>query len=80
MTLDPDEIEAWQPGDIVIWGNDKHIGIVSERRNAKGQAYVIHNSGQPFREEDALTHGTITGHYRFDASLIDADVLVAWHE
>lgn len=80
LTLDPDEIDVWQPGDIVIWGADKHIGIVSDRRNAKGQAYVIHNAGQPFREEDALTHAEITGHYRFDASRIDGDVLVAWQE
>ncbi len=80
LTLDPDEIGEWQPGDIVIWGADKHIGIVSDRRNRQGQAYVIHNSGQPFREEDALTHGEITGHYRFDASRIDDIVLIPWHE
>ena len=80
LTLDPDEINEWQPGDIVIWGADTHIGIVSDRRNAKGQAYVIHNAGQPFREEDALTHAEITGHYRFDASRIDGDVLMAWPE
>jgi len=80
LTLDPDEIGAWQPGDIVIWGEDTHIGVVSDRRNSQGQAFVIHNSGQPIREEDALTHGEITGHYRFDASRIDPDVLVAWHE
>ncbi len=80
LSLDPDEIDAWQPGDIVIWGDDKHIGIVSDKRNSAGQAYVIHNAGQPRREEDALTHWDITGHYRFDASRIDPDVLVAWHE
>lgn len=80
LTLDPDEIGEWQPGDIVIWGADTHIGIVSDRRNATGRAYVIHNAGQPFREEDALTHAEITGHYRFDASRIDEDVLMAWQE
>ena len=80
LTLDPGEIDAWQPGDIVIWGADKHIGIVSNRRNHNGRAYVIHNAGQLRREEDALMHGEITGHYRFDASRIDPDVLVAWQE
>lgn len=80
LSLDPDDTAAWQPGDIVIWGADKHIGIVSDRRNAKGHAFVIHNSGQPFREQDALTHGEVTGHFRFDASLIDRDVLAAWRE
>lgn len=65
LTLDPDDIEAWQPGDIVIY-DCSHIAIISEKRNSKGWAYIIHNSGQPVREEDALTRYTISGHYRFD--------------
>ncbi len=78
LTLDIDAIGEWQPGDIVIFGDNKHIGIVSDKRNSKGQTYIIHNGGQPNREEDYLKRGQITGHYRFDASLIPEDVLVAW--
>lgn len=71
LTLDPYEIEQWQPGDIVIFGkNYKHIGIISDKRNKSGIPFIIHNSGQPSREEDALIqwHNDqgITGHYRFD--------------
>lgn len=76
LTLDIDEVDQWQPGDIVIFGADKHIGIVSDKRNRKGQTYIIHNGGQPVREEDMLWRGEVTGHYRFDASLVDPDVLV----
>jgi len=78
LTTDITAIEAWQAGDIVIFGRDQHIGIVSDRRNAAGQPYIIHNSGQPLREEDYLPRSNVTGHYRFDASLIEAEVLAAW--
>lgn len=78
FTTDINEIEEWQPGDIVIFGNDKHIGIVSDKRNKDGQTYIIHNGGQPNREEDYLKRGTVTGHYRFDASLVDSDKLIEW--
>lgn len=80
LTLDPVKIEEWQAGDIIIWGETKHIGIVSDKRNCDGQVYVLHNAGQPNREEDALTRMNITGHYRFDASLIDENFLVCWYE
>lgn len=80
LTLDTADIAQWQPGDIVIFGNDKHIGIVSDKRNIKGQPYIIHNGGQPNREEDYFERGTVTGHYRFDASKIDGSVLIEWKE
>ena len=80
LTLDYNKIEEWQPGDIVIFGNSKHIGIISDRRNEKGIPYVIHNGGQLEREQDYLKKDEITGHYRFDASLIPDEVLIAWHE
>jgi uncharacterized protein YijF (DUF1287 family) len=80
LTLDIDDIEEWQPGDIVIFGDNKHIGIVSDKRNSKGQTYIIHNGGQPNREEDYLKRGVVTGHYRFDASLVPEEILVAWGE
>lgn len=52
LTLDINRIEEWQPGDIVVFGNEEHIGVASDKRNSKGQTYIIHNGGQPNREED----------------------------
>ncbi len=65
LTLDTAAIEEWQAGDIIIFGADKHIGIVSDRRNKNGRPYIIHNGGQPAREEDYLARGKVSGHYRF---------------
>lgn len=80
LTLDTTEIDQWQPGDIVIFGNDKHIGIISDKRNREGIPYVIHNGGQPKREEDYFKRGEVTGHYRFDASAIAEKDLIAWQD
>ena len=80
LTLDTAKIDEWQPGDIVIFGNDKHIGIVSDKRTRDGKTYIIHNGGQPMREENFLKRGEVTGHYRFDAEKIDESVLIAWQE
>lgn len=70
LTLDPYDIEEWQPGDIVIYGEQYvHIAIISDKRNKDGVPYIIHNGGQPVREENMLVKYTlwqpITGHYRF---------------
>lgn len=75
LTTDTLQIEEWQPGDIVTYGSD-HIGIVSDRRNADGVPYLIHNAGQAKREEDALKSSKISGHYRFDASMLDESDLI----
>lgn len=79
LTENPKEIAEWQPGDIVVF-EDKHIGIISDRRNSEGITFVIHNGGQKNREEDYLTKSDITGHYRFDASKIPESVLREWTE
>ena len=67
LTTDLTRIEEWQPGDIVIFGSN-HIGIISDKRNKKGIPYLLHNGGQPLREEDILElynqYEPITGHYR----------------
>lgn len=67
VTTDLSIIEEWQPGDIVIFGTS-HIGIISDKRNKQGIPYLIHNAGQPNREEDILKiyneWNEITGHYR----------------
>ncbi|MEE0946916.1 MAG: DUF1287 domain-containing protein [Acutalibacteraceae bacterium] len=78
LTTDIDDISQWQAGDIVIFGNDKHIGIISDKRNKNGQPYVIHNGGQPNREEDYLPKSKVTGHYRFDASKVNEEILKEW--
>ncbi len=75
LTNDTDEIDQWQAGDIVIFGKDKHIGIVSDRRNAKGQPYILHNGGQFQREEDYLPRANVTAHYRFDASVLSEEAI-----
>lgn len=80
LTTDIDRIEEWQPGDIVIFDDNRHIGIVSDKRNAQGRAYVIHNGGQRNREEDYLGRSDVVAHYRFDASLLPEDFLVPWGE
>jgi len=79
LTTDATKIEEWQPGDIVTYGL-KHIAIVSDRRNKDGVAYIIHNGGQPRREEDALTRKEISGHFRFDAARITETRLIPWNE
>ncbi len=65
LTTDPYDIEAWMPGDIVVW--KKHVGMISNYRNHKGIAYVLHhaNPHQKSYEQDVLTrYGKIVGHYR----------------
>lgn len=59
--------ETFAPGDIVAWDLGKgltHIGIVSDRRGAKGTPLVIHNIGNGAQEEDVLLNFRIIGHYR----------------
>lgn len=80
LTNDKNIIEEWMPGDIVIFGDNKHIGIVSNYRNKLGISYIIHNGGQPVREEDYLMRGKVTKHYRFDASKIDESILYGWND
>ena len=67
LTNDIYKIEEWQPGDIVIF-EESHIGIISDKRNKNGVPYLIHNTGQPVREEDVMERykQIITGHYRWN--------------
>ena len=79
LTRDIYEIEEWQPGDIVIFNNNTHIGIVSDKRNERGVPYIIHNGGQAEREQDYLEGDhKVAAHYRFDASKIPEDMLIPW--
>lgn len=61
-------MEDYQPGDIVTWELSEgvpHIGLVSNKRNAQGRPYIIHNIGWGPKEEDKLFAYNITGHYRY---------------
>lgn len=78
LTTDINKLEEWQPGDIVIFNHGSHIGMISDLRNDQGQAYVIHNAGQFNREEDYLNRARIDAHYRFDASIINPEILIPW--
>jgi len=85
LTNDITKIEEWQPGDIVIFGeNTVHIGIISDKRNRKGEPYVIHNSGQPLREEDILAirnkKDPISGHFRWNAEDLKDNIIVLWED
>jgi uncharacterized protein YijF (DUF1287 family) len=57
----------WQPGDIVIFGNGNHIGIISDRRRSDGVPLLIHHVTPLATEGDYLLRypSPITGHYRF---------------
>lgn len=62
LTIDIKNIEERQGGDIVVF--EKHIGIISDKRNRKGIPYLIHNAGRLFYEEDAIIKYKIIGHFR----------------
>jgi len=57
------------PGDIVTWdlgGGVPHIGIVSDRRAAGSDRYlVVHNIGSGAQAEDVLFSWQLTGHFRY---------------
>lgn len=42
--------------------------------------HILHNGGQPNREEDYFKRGKVTRHYRFDVSKVDSSVLKKWGE
>ena len=65
LTNDITKIAEWQGGDIVVF--NKHVGIVSDRRNKNGIPFVIHHANpyQKYYEEDILeSRDDIIGHYR----------------
>ena len=77
LTKDYLQVAQWQPGDIVFF-TENHLGIVSDRRNKNGIAYVIYLQDKQLLEEDYLSKAKIIGHYRFDASTISKDLLVPY--
>ena len=75
LTTDINRIDQWQPGDIVIFNDATHIGMVSDLRNKNGQPYIIHNGGQFDREEDMLWRSDVTAHFRFNANRLPKEML-----
>ncbi len=63
LTTDVGDVAAWQPGDIAVF--EGHIGIVSDKRDFFGHAWLIHHGSGTGAEEDALEHGVLIGHYRW---------------
>ena len=58
----------WRPGDLVSFQNPDHIAIISDKSNADGYPYLIHNDGPWASEGDDFEVWAakgITGHYRF---------------
>ncbi len=76
LTLDPYDLEAWQPGDIVIFAHPEHgmspghIAIVSDRRASDGLPFLIHHTDNDrfSYEQDFLTTPTriLVGHFRMN--------------
>ena len=65
LTKNVKDISSWQGGDIILF--QKHIGIISDKRNKNGIPYVIHHANpyQRYYEEDILEYrNDIVGHYR----------------
>ncbi|MFW5851950.1 MAG: DUF1287 domain-containing protein [Bacteroidota bacterium] len=64
-----DNPQDYVPGDIVCWdlgGGITHIGIVTRKKSADGQRYlIVHNIGAGQVLEDCLFHYRIIGHYRY---------------
>ena len=68
-STDYEEIMKFNPGDILVFEDDEHIAMVSDKRNAKGIPYLIQNRDetQEEKEEDRLeiSDMKITYHFRF---------------
>ena len=65
---DPENLAQWRPGDIVVFKEPDHIAILSDKRNAQGIPYLIHNSGPVAMEADFFMfwyNKGLTGHFRF---------------
>ncbi len=67
LTTNITEIDKWHGGDIVVF--EKHIAIISDRRNRNGVPFIIHLGyrNQVIYEENVLEkRDDIIGHYRLN--------------
>ncbi|NLD11479.1 DUF1287 domain-containing protein [Aminicella lysinilytica] len=72
LSTDPGNILAWQPGDIVVYGND-HVAVVSSLTNLFGYPYVIQHGKDPAGDEDRLFGSDklkISAHFRWNQTII----------
>ena len=80
LSTDKADPAVWQPGDIVIFRDDKHIGIISDRKNADGIPLVIHHSIRAAEEADYLPGAEVTAHYRFDVNRLPRKLRMLWKD
>ncbi len=65
LTTDLSQIDQWQGGDIVVF--QKHIGVVSDKRNSRGVPFVLHHGSprQTAYEQDILeSRDDLVAHFR----------------
>lgn len=64
------DIGSFMPGDILVFDDQSHIAMVSDKYNKNGVPFLIQNRDetQKEKEEDRLeeTDMKVTGHYRFE--------------
>lgn len=80
VSTDKSDPTLWQPGDIVIFRDDRHIGIVSDRVGESGLPMIIHHSILAAEEADYLTGAEVTAHYRFAAHRLPRRLRIGWTE
>ncbi len=68
---DVSNLVEWQPGDIVVFGNGGHIGIISDRRRPDGVPLLIHNAG-PWAKRETSCCATPA---RLPATTVGGDAL-----
>jgi len=67
LTTDITRVEEWQAGDIVIFGDNDHIGICSDLRSRSGLPLLLHH-GNPVDEaveRNDIPKKTVAAHYRW---------------
>jgi uncharacterized protein YijF (DUF1287 family) len=69
IPYDKTNLAKWQPGDIVVVNNLKHVAIISDVRRRDGVPYILHNANSYAKEENLLMlwskNNKIIGHFRY---------------
>ena len=65
--------EEFQPGDFIFLSEG--IGLLSDKRDKNGLNYIIVIENGKVVEKEGLKELDVSGHYRFDSSLIDDEIL-----
>lgn len=78
QTWNPD---AWQPGDIVVFGKTQyHIGIIGDRKDENGYYMLLNHSIIRDKEIPIFDYGKVTAHYRWFGAEVPKHVLVKWKD